>query len=163
MRTPASTRGDDGRSANRSGAGAERQWASAGDRQTIESALQALELVASKWKVDVIVLLASGVRRHGRLHDHLVVSKKVLTETLRGLERDGLVRREVFAEVPARVEYTLTPLGWSFTAPLLALCEWAEEHADEVARARAAFAADVTGPDAPSARFSAAFRMRSSS
>lgn len=150
-------------SALRSSAGVEKQWASPGDRQTIEATLSALELVSSKWKVDVIVLLASGVRRHGRLHDHLVVSKKVLTETLRGLERDGLVRREVFAEVPARVEYTLTPLGWSFTAPLLALCEWAEEHAPEVTEARGRYDGDVPAPDGQAPRFSAAFRIRSGS
>ena len=147
----------------RGAAGAEKQWASSGDRQTIEATLSALELVSSKWKVDVIVLLASGVRRHGRLHDHLVVSKKVLTETLRGLERDGLVRREVFAEVPARVEYTLTPLGWSFTAPLLALCEWAEEHTSEVADARERYDGGVPQPETHSPRFSAAFRIRSGS
>jgi len=147
----------------RGAAGAEKQWASPGDRQTIEATLSALDLVASKWKVDVIVLLASGVRRHGRLHDHLVVSKKVLTETLRGLERDGLVRREVFAEVPARVEYTLTPLGWSFTAPLLALCEWAEEHTSEVADARERYDGGVPAPETHSPRFSAAFRIRSGS
>ena len=147
----------------RGAAASEKHWASAGDRQTIEATLSALELVSSKWKVDVIVLLASGVRRHGRLHDHLVVSKKVLTETLRGLERDGLVRREVFAEVPARVEYTLTPLGWSFTAPLLALCEWAEEHAPEVGESRERYDGVLPAGGTQSPRFSAAFRIRSGS
>jgi DNA-binding HxlR family transcriptional regulator len=136
----------------RGAAASEKQWASAGDRQTIEATLAALELVSSKWKVDVIVLLASGVRRHGRLHDHLVVSKKVLTETLRGL-----------AEVPARVEYTLTPLGWSFTAPLLALCEWAEEHAPEVGESRERYDGVLPGGGTQSPRFSAAFRIRSGS
>jgi len=99
-----------------------------------------LDLLLSKWKVDLIYLLASGVRRHSRLHDALPgVSKKVLTETLRSLERDGLVRRKIYAEVPVRVEYSLTKLGWSLTQPMMALYEWAEQHADEVHEARARY------------------------
>ena len=64
------------------------------------------------------------------------ISGKVLTETLRELERDGLVARTVFAEVPPRVEYELTPLGSTLYAPLLALCRWAEDNMTEVLRAR---------------------------
>jgi DNA-binding HxlR family transcriptional regulator len=64
------------------------------------------------------------------------VSKKVMTDTLRTLEHDGLVVRRIFAEVPVRVEYSLTPLGWTLTGPLLALSEWAEAHSREVADAR---------------------------
>jgi DNA-binding HxlR family transcriptional regulator len=112
-------------------------WASAGDRAMIESTLAALNLVAGKWKVEVLYLLAARVRRHGRLRDHLLVSKKVLSDTLKALERDGLVRRQVFAERPVRVEYSLTALGRSLTVVLFTLHEWAEEHMDDVSAARA--------------------------
>jgi DNA-binding HxlR family transcriptional regulator len=97
-----------------------------------------LSLLTSKWKIDVLYLLASGARRYSRLHQALPVSKKVLTETLRGLERDGLVRRRIFAEVPVRVEYSLTPLGWSLTEVLMTLFEWANDHFEDVRRARGA-------------------------
>ena len=113
---------------------------SATDAEMIGLTHEALDLVLSKWKVDLIYLLASGVRRHSRLHDALPgVSKKVLTETLRSLERDGLVRRQIYAEVPVRVEYSLTKLGWSLTQPMMALYEWAEQHVDEVKDARARY------------------------
>ena len=59
-----------------------------------------------------------------------------MTDTLRTLEHDGLVTRRIFAEVPVRVEYSLTPLGWTLTAPLIALSEWGEAHSVEVADAR---------------------------
>ena len=135
-----------------------RDWASGDDRRMIEATVSALELVAAKWKVDVIFLLAVGVRRYSRLHDHLRISKKVLTDCLRELERDGLVRRDVVSDRPRHVEYSLTHLGWSLTAPLLALCEWAEEHADGVNEARAAAGFPVEESDG--ARFTPAFRLR---
>jgi DNA-binding HxlR family transcriptional regulator len=97
-----------------------------------------LSLLTSKWKIDVLYLLASGACRYSRLHQSLPVSKKVLTETLRGLERDGLVRRRIFAEVPVRVEYSLTALGWSLTEVLMTLFEWASDHFDDVREARRA-------------------------
>ena len=123
-------------------AAAPRSGLSTTDAEMIGLTHEALDLLLSKWKVDLIYLLASGVRRHGRLHDALPgVSKKVLTETLRSLERDGLVRRQIYAEVPARVEYSLTKLGWSLTQPMMALYEWAEQHSVEVGEARARYAA----------------------
>ena len=122
-------------------AAAPRSGLSTTDAEMIGLTHEALDLLLSKCKVDLIYLLASGVRRHSRLHDALPgVSKKVLTETLRGLERDGLVRRQIYAEVPARVEYSLTKLGWSLTQPMMALYEWAEQHASEVHEARARYA-----------------------
>lgn len=140
-------------------------WASGSDRDMIVATSATLGLFAAKWKVDLLYLLAAGVRRHSRLHDHLVVSKKVLTEALRALERDGLVRRRIFAEVPVRVEYSLTPLGRSLTAPLFALCEWAEEHLDEVEAAREAYdlragASSEVGDECALPHFTAAFRVR---
>jgi DNA-binding HxlR family transcriptional regulator len=110
--------------------------ASANDREMIEATNAALALFGAKWKVDVLYLLAAGVRRRYVLHDHLLVSKRVLTEVLRSLERDGLVQRHVREDGPLRVDYTLTPLGRSLTAPLFALYEWADAHMDKVHTAR---------------------------
>lgn len=137
-------------------------WASAADREMMESTVAAVGLLSGKWKVELIYLVAARVRRHGRLHDHLNVSKKVLSETLKALERDGLVRRQVFAEVPVRVEYSLTPLGRSLTGPLLALCEWTEEHFDEVLAAREEYDRRNGRPSAQDAspRFTAEFQVR---
>ena len=110
--------------------------ASAVDREMIEATNAALSLFGAKWKVDVLYLLAAGVRRRTVVHEHLLVSKRVLTEVLRALERDGLVRRCVLDDTPVRVEYTLTPLGRSLTGPLFALFEWSEEHIERVHAAR---------------------------
>ena len=91
----------------------------------------------------LLFLMARGVHRHSRLLDCLPgASKKVMTDTLRALERDGLVARHVFAEVPVRVEYSLTPLGWSMSEPLMALSEWGNGHAVEVDRARSRYNLD---------------------
>ena len=116
--------------------GGENQWASASDREMMEAAAAAVGLISAKWKVELLFLLAAQVRRHSRLHDHLLVSKKVLSDTLKSLVRDGLVCRTVYAEVPVRIEYSLTPLGRSLTAPLFALYEWMDERSDDVRSAR---------------------------
>jgi len=113
--------------------------ASATDREMMTATTAVVALVSAKWKVELLYLLAARVRRPGRLHDHLLVSKKVLSETLKSLERDGLVKRRVFAAVPPHVEYSLTPLGRSLTAPLFALFEWSEEHFGEVLDARESY------------------------
>jgi DNA-binding HxlR family transcriptional regulator len=97
----------------------------------------ALELLEAKWSVDLIFLMASGIRRHARLVDNAPgLSKKVLTATLRKLEADGVVERHVFAEMPVRVEYALTPLGWRLTELLMAAYEWAVAHEEEIEAAR---------------------------
>jgi DNA-binding HxlR family transcriptional regulator len=107
------------------------------DLELIERADQTLDLLQGKWKVHLLVFMARGVHRHGHLLACMPgVSKKVMTDTLRTLELDGLVARRIFAEVPVRVEYSLTPLGWTLTEPLIALSEWAEAHSREVADAR---------------------------
>ena len=81
--------------------------------------------------------MARGVHRHCRLLESLAgASKKMMTDTLRALERDGLVVRRIYPEVPLRVEYSLTPLGWAMTEPLVALAEWGEAHRAEVEEAR---------------------------
>jgi DNA-binding HxlR family transcriptional regulator len=106
------------------------------DFEMIERTRAALALLDSKWSVAVIILLASGIRRHARLVDNIPgLSKKVLTSTLRKLERHGIVVRHVYPEIPVRVEYTLTTLGWQLTEPLMALYEWALAHENELAGA----------------------------
>jgi DNA-binding HxlR family transcriptional regulator len=109
-----------------------------GDLDLIESADRALEVLHGKWKVHLLFVMARGIHRHSRLLECLPgVSKKVMTESLRALERDGLVARKIFAEVPVRVEYSLTPLGWTLTEPLVALADWGSSHGDSVVEARA--------------------------
>ena len=105
------------------------QHAEVGDLQMIQGTRAALSLLAGKWSVDVLYLLASGTRRYSEVFYEVgEISKKTLTQTLRALERDGLVSRRVIPEVPARVEYSLTPLGWSMTGPLMTMYEWAAQH-----------------------------------
>jgi DNA-binding HxlR family transcriptional regulator len=112
----------------------ERERARPEDFEMIERTRAALGLLDSKWSVDIIILLASGMHRHARLVDNIPgLSKKVLTATLRKLEQNGIVSRQVYAEIPVRVEYTLTPLGWQLTEPLMALYEWAVAHEGELA------------------------------
>ncbi|WFE29947.1 helix-turn-helix domain-containing protein [Solwaraspora sp. WMMD791] len=90
-----------------------------------------LDLLANKWSALALGALEDGPLRFGALRDRLQgVSPKVLTHTLRRLEEHGLVTREVFAEVPLRVEYTLTPLGADANLPLTALRVWVERNID---------------------------------
>lgn len=131
---------DDTRAWN-TAADATRGARSLADLEMVEGTHEALDLLTAKWKVDIVYLLASGARRYSRLHEQLPVSKKVLTHTLRSLERDGMVERRVFAEVPSRVEYSLTPLGWSLTEILMALYEWSTAHHEQVEVARRSYEA----------------------
>lgn len=120
------------------------------DLEMIERTREARELLSSKWKVDLLYLLARGVRRYSRLYDNLRgASKKMLTDSLRSLERDGLVDRHVFAEVPVRVEYSLTTIGWSATELLIALADWADEHMSDVEEARSRYEGDRRAPAPP--------------
>ena len=99
---------------------------------------QALELVADRWAILILYALSLGTLRHGQLHRQIGgISQKMLTKTLRGLERDGLISRKVYPVVPPKVEYSLTPLGRDLMTPLSQLCIWAEEHIKEVKAARA--------------------------
>ena len=110
------------------------------DLEMIERTRGARDLLASKWKVDLLYLLARGVRRYSRLYDNLRgASKKMLTDSLKSLERDGLVDRQVYAEVPVRVEYSLTALGWAATELLIALADWADDHMEDVEAARSRY------------------------
>jgi DNA-binding HxlR family transcriptional regulator len=99
---------------------------------------QALELIADKWTALVVYALVDGPRRHGDLRRTIDgISQKMLTQTLRRMEAEGLVDREVLGQVPPHVEYSLTPLGRTLEKPLVAICEWAMEHLPELQRARA--------------------------
>jgi DNA-binding HxlR family transcriptional regulator len=107
------------------------------DLDLIEHIHEPLDALHGKWKVHLLFFMARGIHRHSRLLDCLPgASKKIMTDTLRALERDGLVDRTIFAEVPVRVEYSLTALGWTITEPLIALGEWGEEHGSEIKDAR---------------------------
>ncbi|WP_432947933.1 winged helix-turn-helix transcriptional regulator [Kribbella sp. CA-253562] len=99
-----------------------------------------LARIANKWTAMVITVLADGPRRFGDLRTALDgISGKVLTETLRDLERDGMLVRTAYAEIPPRVEYELTPLGRTLIEPLAVLVRWAEQHIPDVLAARDAY------------------------
>jgi len=101
---------------------------------------EAVCLLSSKWSVDLLLALGDGTRRyHELLEDLEPISEKVLTQTLRAMERDGLVARRVHAEVPPRVEYALTPLGATLAPPLKALGSWSVAHGKRVEESRERF------------------------
>jgi DNA-binding HxlR family transcriptional regulator len=91
---------------------------------------RALERLASKWRVLLIYALLDGPQRHAHLRRRVAgITQKVLTETLRDMEHDGLVHREVLKETaPQHVEYSLTTLGKTLQEPLAAICTWAQAH-----------------------------------
>jgi DNA-binding HxlR family transcriptional regulator len=94
----------------------------------------AIDVVGGKWKMHLMWVLAEGPVRFGQIRRKLdEVSEKVLAENLRQLEASGVVHREVYAEVPPRVEYSLTPLGESLNEALAPLEVWGDVHRDAVA------------------------------
>jgi DNA-binding HxlR family transcriptional regulator len=100
-----------------------------------------LDRIGDRWTVLIVLILRDGPRRFTQIRRMVDgVTPKVLTQTLRAMERDGLVTRTVFPEVPPRVEYELTPLGMSLQAPIQAITDWAEENVDAVMSAREAAA-----------------------
>lgn len=101
-----------------------------------------LDMIASKWSVLILYALRGGTLRYSQLQ-HAVggISQKMLTQTLRELERDGLVQRTAYPVVPPHTEYALTPLGQSLEHIVAALGGWAEAHLAQVTAARAAYAA----------------------
>ena len=101
---------------------------------------QILDRIADKWSLLTIALLEGRTLRFSELQRRIDgISQRMLTVTLRQLERDGLVRRTVHAVVPPRVDYELTPLGATLHATIQALVSWTEEHQSEVAAARARY------------------------
>jgi DNA-binding HxlR family transcriptional regulator len=99
-----------------------------------------LARIGDKWSVLVIMLLGDRPRRFNELKRMVGgISQRMLTLTLRGLERDGLVTRTVFPTVPPRVDYELTDLGRGLCEPVMALGEWARGHLTEIETARQNF------------------------
>src|SRR3981189_2505492 len=99
-----------------------------------------LARVGDKWSVFVIMLLGNGPRRFNEIKRMVGgISQRMLTLTLRGLERDGLVTRTVFPTIPPRVDYELTDLGRGLWQPVEALGKWAADHQAEIEAARAKF------------------------
>lgn len=99
-----------------------------------------LDRIGDRWTVLVIGVLGDGDARFSELRRRVDgVSQKMLTQTLRGLERDGLVRRTVYPEVPVRVVYALTDAGRTLLEPLHALQQWSIEHLSDVSAAQNAY------------------------
>jgi DNA-binding HxlR family transcriptional regulator len=99
-----------------------------------------LDLIADKWTVLVMVLLKHGPQRFSAILRRVEgVSQKMLTQTLRDTERNGLITRTIYAEVPPRVEYQLSPLGQTLTEPLAAITRWAETNIGAVMVAQEEF------------------------
>ncbi|MFE5853071.1 winged helix-turn-helix transcriptional regulator [Streptomyces sp. NPDC056500] len=93
--------------------------------------------VGDKWSMLLVILLGQRPHRYNELHRAVEgISQRMLTRTLRSLETDGLVRREVHPTVPPSVEYSLTPLGSTLLEPLSALADWALRHETEINEAR---------------------------
>lgn len=102
----------------------------------------AIDMIADKWTVLVICGLIGNVRRYNELQRIVgTITQKVLTDTLRKLERDGLVKRTVYPVVPPKVEYELTELGQSLVPLIQSLFGWAEDRMHLVEKARQAYAA----------------------
>src|SRR5712672_938683 len=101
---------------------------------------EVLSRVGDKWTVLVVGTLGDGPKRFNELRRALgSISQRMLTLTLRGLERDGLVTRTIFPTIPPRVEYELTDLGRGLAQPVQALGQWAYDHRTEIEDARARF------------------------
>ncbi|WP_235550170.1 winged helix-turn-helix transcriptional regulator [Paenibacillus sp. Soil724D2] len=96
-----------------------------------------LEIISSKWTVLVFYALENGSARYGEMGRRIEgISKKMLTQTLRQLERDGLVMRHLTPTIPPRVDYSLTPLGESLLKPMQELKKWTVDHYSDVEQAR---------------------------
>jgi len=107
-----------------------------------------LDRIADKWTALIIQVLALGTKRYAGLQREIGgISQKMLTQTLRSLERDGLVQRTVHPVVPPKVEYSLTKLGRTLIEPLQGLCRWSEKHLGELQANRTRAKAVATGVD----------------
>lgn len=123
--------------------------------ETCRAVAPILNRVGDKWSIQIVRLLGDGARRFNEIkRDVDGISQRMLTLTLRGLERDGLVKRTVFPTIPPRVDYELTDLGRSLWAPVQALGVWAIEHLGEIHKAQLEFdlrhgVVDMTPPKIP--------------
>ncbi len=110
------------------------------DHEGCKALASVLSQVGDKWTILVVGVLSLGSSRFNALQRAVPgISHRMLTQTLRGLERDGLVDRTAFAEIPPRVEYELTALGRSLTKPLAGLAKWASTNRSFIERSRLRF------------------------
>lgn len=101
---------------------------------------QILDRIGDKWTALIMGVLEEDTMRFSEIRRHIKgISQKMLTQTLRNLERDGLVTRTVYPEVPPRVEYALTPLGETLTEALATIRHWAEENIEAVVEAQSIY------------------------
>ncbi len=108
--------------------------------ETRELVKDIFTMTGDKWSMQVIKALENGPQRFTRLMTAVDgISHRMLTRTLRSLERDGLVHRQSYAESPPRVEYSLTPLGVTVQEPVDAFIAWTQAHQDEIEASRARF------------------------
>ncbi len=111
---------------------------------------QGIGLIGHKWTLLIICALSGGKRRYSELQRDIEgVSQKMLTQTLRGLEQNGIVARKVYPVVPPKVEYYLTPLGETLRAPVKAIRLWVTGHQNEMESASAAYLGDAASTDEP--------------
>ena len=112
----------------------------AADDESLAALQAAVGVLAAKWSVVVLARLADGTHRFNELLRQIDgVSRRMLSATLRQLERDGLVTRHVYARVPARVEYELSPVGADLLVALVPLAGWGVEHSADLSNAREHF------------------------
>lgn len=128
------------------------EWEARGFDAELCPVRNVLDRIGDKWTSLLLVALAAGPQRFSQLHRAVPdISKRMLTQCLRDLQRDGLVTRHVFPTKPPSVEYRLSPLGQSVLAPLSGLIEWAERSFADIRASRAAFDAGDTSEQMPAA------------
>ena len=109
-------------------------------KESCPAVREVLNRVGDKWSVQIVALLGDGPMRFSELRRSIEgISQRMLTLTLRGLERDGLITRTVFPEIPPRVEYELTRLGKTLLEPIQGLAEWADRARTSIQEARAKY------------------------
>lgn len=105
-----------------------------------ETTREILDRIGDKWSLYIIATLRSGTRRFNELRREIEgISQRMLTLTLRGLERDGLVTRTIYPTIPPRVDYQLTELGETLLEPVMALVAWAEKNKPAIAESQKRF------------------------
>ncbi|EJL22936.1 helix-turn-helix domain-containing protein [Novosphingobium sp. AP12] len=110
------------------------------DHSGCHALLEVLDRIGDKWTVMVVGVLAKGPTRFNAIQRAIGgISHRMLTRTLRGLERDGMVERRAFATIPPKVEYELSPMGRSLVSPLDTLMGWAQAHRPTIEVARSGF------------------------
>ncbi|MEU1888715.1 helix-turn-helix domain-containing protein [Micromonospora sp. WMMD987] len=111
-----------------------------GGRETGCTLREALDRVGGKWSIGILLAASPGPVRFSELERRVEgISRRMLTLTLRNLERDGLLHRRAYPTVPPRVEYRATPMARELYEPLLALTAWAQRHRSAISEARAAY------------------------